>query len=55
LYLSLQSQREFFVTAVPWVPETTRTFHLNTGVEGGQASWPIVLRVRRNTATAQAP
>lgn len=55
LILSDQSQREFFVTAVPWVPETTRTFHLNTGVEGGQASWPVVLHVRRDKETARTP
>jgi hypothetical protein len=55
LILSDLSRREFFVTAVPWVPETTRTFHLNTGVEGGQASWPVVLHVRRADETAQAP
>jgi WD40 repeat protein len=54
LILRDQTQREFFVTAVPWVPETTRTFHLNTGVEGGQASWPVVLHVRRAGETAQA-
>ena len=54
LILSDQSQREFFVTAVPWVPETTRTFHLNTGVEGGQASWPVVLHVRHSNETARA-
>ena len=45
-------RREFFVTAAPWAPETTRTFHLNTGVEGGQASYPVVLRVRSPEAIA---
>lgn len=41
-----QSERTFYLTAAPWVPETTRTFHLQTGVTGKQSSWPIVLHVR---------
>ncbi|REJ80053.1 MAG: hypothetical protein DWQ29_14460 [Planctomycetota bacterium] len=48
LILSDLDRREFFITVAPWVPETTRTFHLNTGVEGGQASHPVVLHVRRD-------
>ncbi len=48
LILSGQDRREFFVTAAPWLPETTRTFHINTGVEGNQASWPVVLRVEHD-------
>jgi hypothetical protein len=47
LILSGQDQREFFVTAASWLPEQRRTFHLNTGVEGNQATWPVVLRVER--------
>lgn len=46
LILSGQDQREFFVTAAPWLPAQTRTFHINTGVEGNQASWPVILHVR---------
>ena len=48
LILSGLDRREFFVTAAPWVPETTRTFHLNTSAAGGQASYPVVLHVRRD-------
>jgi hypothetical protein len=52
LILTGQSQREFFITAASWLPEQRRTFHLNTGVEGNQATWPVVLRVEAPTAIA---
>jgi hypothetical protein len=52
LVLSGQDHREFFVTAASWLPEQRRTFHLNTGVEGNQATWPVVLRVERAVLTA---
>ena len=42
-----QNERQFFLTAASWVPETTRVFHLKTNEDGGQTSWPIVLRVKR--------
>ena len=48
-----RSEREFFLTAAKWVPETTRTFHLNTGVAGGNASWPVTLHVRQPNDVAQ--
>ena len=40
-----QTERQFFITAAPWVPETTRQFHLRTTADGGQASRPAVIRV----------
>ena len=41
-----QSEREFFITAAPWVvPGTTRHFHLRTTADGTQASAPMELRV----------
>jgi WD40 repeat protein len=42
-----QSEREFMITAAPWVPETTCQFHLLTAAEGGQASRPLTIHVRR--------
>lgn len=42
-----QSERQFFLTAAPWVPEQTRIFHLKANEDGGQTSWPIVLKVKR--------
>ena len=42
-----QTEREFFITAADWVPETTRMFHLRTTADGGQCSQPVVLHVRR--------
>lgn len=50
-----QDRREFFVTAAALVPETTRTFHLTTAVEGEQSSYPVVLHVRRDGRLAAAP
>ncbi|MEZ6056007.1 MAG: c-type cytochrome domain-containing protein [Planctomycetaceae bacterium] len=46
LLLEGQSEREFFITAAPWVPAQSRLFHLNTGASGGQASQPVLLHVR---------
>lgn len=42
-----QSERQFFLTAAPWVPEQTRIFHLKANEDGGQTSWPVVLKVQR--------
>lgn len=42
-----QTERQFFITAAPWVPETTRTFHLRAEVEGNQTSWPMIVRVQK--------
>jgi DNA-binding beta-propeller fold protein YncE len=44
--LTGESERKFFITAARGVPETSRLFHLQTGVEGGQTSWPVMLHVR---------
>ena len=44
--LAGEAEREFFITAAKWVPETTRLFHLRAEVEGNQTSWPVVLQVR---------
>jgi dipeptidyl aminopeptidase/acylaminoacyl peptidase len=48
--LAGESERQFFITAAKWVPETTRPFHLQANVEGNQASWPVILHVRNRTA-----
>lgn len=40
------SQRQFFLTAADWVPETTRVFHLKSREES-QTSWPIVVHVKK--------
>ncbi|MBX3440844.1 MAG: hypothetical protein KF774_00455 [Planctomyces sp.] len=47
LILEPQSEREFFITAAKWVPEQSRLFHLKTDVEGGHATRPVLLHVRR--------
>lgn len=41
-----QTQRQFFLTAAPWVPEQTRIFHLRSNEEA-QTSWPVILQVKR--------
>lgn len=41
-----QSEREFFITAAPWVPETDRLFHLKAAVGGNPTTWPVLLKVR---------
>ena len=40
-----QTEREFFITAAPWVPPGRRNFHLRATADGGQASAPAVIRV----------
>jgi hypothetical protein len=42
-----ETQREFFITAARWVPETDRPFHLRAAIEGNQTSWPVMLHVRK--------
>lgn len=54
--LAGESEREFFITAAPWVPEQSRLFHLRTEAEGGQTSWPVLLHIRRQRqASAASP
>jgi WD40 repeat protein len=50
-----ESERQFFITATKWVPETTRPFHLRAEVEGNQTSWPVNLHVRRSHEATQLP
>ncbi len=40
-----QTEREFFITAAPWVPPCERLFHLRAKGDGGQASAPAIIRV----------
>jgi hypothetical protein len=39
-------EREFMITAAPWVPEGSRQFHLRSKEEGGQTSRPVTIHVR---------
>ncbi len=41
-----QSEREFFITADDWVPETTAQFHIKASPEKGIVSNPLVLHVK---------
>jgi hypothetical protein len=43
-----ESERQFFITAAKWVPETSRPFHLRAEVEGNQTSWPVIIHVRNS-------
>lgn len=42
-----KQERTFYITAAPWVPETTRPFHLVANIPGSPASIPVLLHVRR--------
>ncbi len=46
LLLDGQTEREFFVTASPWVEPQSRLFFINAGAEGGQTSQPVLLHIR---------
>jgi hypothetical protein len=49
-----ESQREFFITAAKWVPETTRPFHLRADVEANQTSWPVILHVQQRRESQES-
>ena len=49
-----QTEREFFITAADWVPETSRLFHLKASEGGGPASVPVLLHVKRTRNVAAA-
>lgn len=42
-----QDEQHFFITAAPWVPNSSRLFHLKTGAAGGQTTRAVLLHVRR--------
>ena len=42
-----QTEREFFITADDWVPETTKRFHIRTTAEKGIVSNPLTLHVQK--------
>ena len=48
LILEKQTERNFFISATSWVPEQERLFHLKTDVEGGQATAPVLIRIKRD-------
>jgi WD40 repeat protein len=48
LIVEEQNEREFFITADKWVPDTTRVFHLKCDPEKGLTTPPILLKVRKN-------
>lgn len=43
-----QTERTVYLTAAPWVGETSRLFHAVAQAEGSQASLPLMLHVRRD-------
>ncbi len=45
MLLDGQTEREFFITAADWVPETSRTFFLKSDIDG-ITSLPVILEVR---------
>jgi len=48
-----QTERTIFLTADPWVPETSRLIFLETRVEGNPTTWPVLLRVAGTPEVAQ--
>lgn len=44
LLLAGQSEREFFITAAPWVPPSTSTFYLRANIDG-VTSFPVTIDV----------
>ena len=52
LIVENESERQFFITAAPWVPEQTRRFFLKATADGGQCSLPAILHVRRKAVAS---
>jgi len=52
MLLEGQNEREFFITAAKWVPETSRPFYLKSNVEGGITSLPVMIHVRHRKERA---
>jgi hypothetical protein len=52
LIVEEQSEREFFITADKWVPETSRLFHIKLDPEKGLVTPPILLHVRKPATVA---
>lgn len=47
-----ETERQIFLTARPWIPETSRFIHAVAQVQGNQASKPVVLHVTGNGTVA---
>lgn len=47
-----ETSRQIFLSASPWVPETTRFIHAAAQGQGNQASLPILLRVKSTNDVA---
>ncbi|MBK27618.1 MAG: hypothetical protein CMO77_02170 [Verrucomicrobiales bacterium] len=43
-----QTEREFFITADSWVPESRTHFHIKASAEKGIVSNPLIIQVRKN-------
>jgi hypothetical protein len=54
MLLQGQNEREFFITAAKWVPETSRPFYLKSNVEGGITSKPVLIHVRHRNESAKS-
>lgn len=52
LLLDNMNERTFYLTAAPWVPETTRLFHIQAAQDGKQTSIPVLLHVRHKEKMA---
>jgi hypothetical protein len=49
-----ENERQIFITADAWVPETTRQFYAVEGQAGRQCSPPVTIHVRRDSPLAEA-
>jgi hypothetical protein len=49
MLLAGQNEREIFITAAKWVPETSRPFYLKSNVDGGITTLPVMLHVRHRS------
>ncbi|MGK0200162.1 MAG: WD40 repeat protein [Yoonia sp.] len=52
LIVEEQNDREFFITADKWVPDSTSVFYLKCDPEKGLTTPPILLKVRKNKELA---
>ncbi len=54
MLLEGQNEREIFITAAKWVPESSRPFYLKSNVDGGITSFPVMLHIRHRASEPAA-
>lgn len=52
LIVESQSERKFFITTAPWMPDSSRWVHLESNADGKQCTPPFLLHIRGDKSAA---